>query len=496
MGIVKNQAYKNTAISYIGIVIGYVNLVLFYPAYLTTEQIGLFQLLIGMSLLYSLVASLGMPSIIARYFPFHRSEDLSHNGFVHWVALFSLAGFVLSTFLFFIFKELIIANYISKAPLFVRFYYFLIPLTFFTVFFNLLESFGKVIYQTIYSGFLREIVLRILTTVTILLLAKGWIDFSQFIVIYILIYGLVALLLFVNLAIAGKFSYRFNKAEFLKIKNREISIYGLYILLAGTVYVLLQKIDIIMLGSMVGLSIVGVYSTFFNIATVITVPAKALNRVTYQIIADSWKNKNMDHIADIYYKTSIIQMVAGCLLFIGILINKDNLLSMINKSEFTEQFNVFVIIGLSFLIDITGGLNGHIIASSHKYKLVTALVLCIALLCIGLNYILIPLYGGTGAAFAFLITTSLYNFCTWFYIKYRFKMQPFSHKHLLVLATSILCYFIGAYLWKIPNLYLDILIRSSITTLVFGFIIYYLKVSLDINEKVDSTLVKFCIIKK
>ena len=38
------------------------------------------------------------------------------------------------------------------------------------------------------------------------------------------------------------------------------------------------------------------------------------------------------------------------------------------------------------------------------------------------------------------------------------------------------------------NLYLDILIRSSITTLVFGFIIYYLKVSKDLNEKVDSTL--------
>lgn len=496
MGIVKNQAYKNTAISYIGIVIGYVNLVLFYPAYLTTEQIGLFQLLIGISLLYSLVASLGMPSIVARYFPFHRSEDHTHSGFVHWVTIFSLAGFILSTLLFFIFKQVIIANYIDKAPLFVRYYYFLIPLTFFTVFFNLLESFGKVIYQTIYSGFLREIVLRILTTVGILLLAKGWMDFSQFIIFFILIYGFISLLLFINLAIAGKFSYQFNKEQFLKIKNKELIAYGFYMLMAGTVYVLLQKIDVIMLGSMVGLSIVGVYSTFFNIATVITVPAKALNRVTYQIIADSWKDKNMNHIADIYTKTSIIQMIAGCLLFIGLLINKDNLLSMINKNEFTEQFNLFVIIGLSFLIDITGGLNGHIISSSHKYKLITALVLCSALFCIALNYLLIPLYGGLGAALAFLITTTVYNFCTWFYIKHRFKMQPFSTKHLVVIATSLLSYGIGAYFWKMPNLYLDILIRSSITTLVFGFIIYYLKVSMDLNEKVDNTLVKFHIIKR
>src|ERR1019366_9154148 len=226
-----------------------------------------------------------------------------------------------------------------------------------------------------------------------------WIDFTQFIIFYILIYGLISLLFFINLSISGKFSYRFNKAEFLKIKNREIIAYGFYLLLAGTVYVLLQKIDLIMLGAMIGLSAVGVYSTFFNIATVITVPAKALNRITYQLIADSWKKKNMDNIADIYSKTSIIQMIVGCLLFIGILINKDNLLSMINKNEFSEQFNVFVIIGLSFVVDITGGLNAHIIASSHKYKLVTALVICATLFCIGLNYFLIPLYGGIGAAF-------------------------------------------------------------------------------------------------
>ena len=183
MGIVKNQAYKNTAISYLGIVIGYVNLVLLYPAYLTTEQIGLFQLLIGMSMLYSLVGAFGIPSIVARYFPFYRTDDKMHHSFLHWVAIFSLIGFIVSTLLFFIFKDIIIANYISKSPLFVRYYNFLIPLTFFTVFFNILESFGKAIYQTVYSGFLREILLRILTTVAIYFLSLGFINFTEFIII-------------------------------------------------------------------------------------------------------------------------------------------------------------------------------------------------------------------------------------------------------------------------------------------------------------------------
>lgn len=495
MGIVKNQAYKNTAISYLGIVIGYVNLVLLYPAYLTTEQIGLFQLLIGMSMLYSLVGAFGIPSIVARYFPFYRTDDKMHHSFLHWVAIFSLIGFIVSTLLFFIFKDIIIANYISKSPLFVRYYNFLIPLTFFTVFFNILESFGKAIYQTVYSGFLREILLRILTTVAIYFLSLGFINFTEFIIIYIFIYGIVSLLMFIKLAMAGKFSLRFNKLEFLTIKNKEIVVYGFYMLLGGAVYVLLQKIDIIMLGSMVGLSMVGVYSTFFNIAAVITVPAKALNRITYQIIADSWKENNTNHIANIYSKTSIIQMISGCLVFIGLLINRDNLLLLINKKEFTEQFNLLVIIGLSFLIDITGGLNAYIIGSSNKFRLITALVFCFSIFCIVLNCFLIPLYGGMGAAFSFLITTTLYNFCTWFYIKYRFKMQPFSFKHILIIVASFVCYFIGNSIWNIPNIYLDIIFRSAITTFCFVIIIYYLQISLDLNEKIKNYLLKLHIIK-
>jgi hypothetical protein len=37
MGIVKKQAYKNTIVSYLGQAIGFVNLILLYPRFLTTE---------------------------------------------------------------------------------------------------------------------------------------------------------------------------------------------------------------------------------------------------------------------------------------------------------------------------------------------------------------------------------------------------------------------------------------------------------------------------
>jgi O-antigen/teichoic acid export membrane protein len=120
----------------------------------------------------------------------------------------------------------------------------------------------------------------------------------------------------------------------------------------------------------------------------------------------------------------------------------------------------------------------------------TVLILVAAIFCIGLNYVLIPKYNGLGAAIAYLLTTLLVNFCTWFYLKYRFKMQPFSYKHLLVIIIAVVSWAAGRYFWRMPNVLLDIVIRSGIAAAIYGLLAYYFKISADINEKVDKTLKK------
>jgi O-antigen/teichoic acid export membrane protein len=489
MGIVKKQVYKNAFVSYAGMVIGYVNLVLLYQVFLTTEQYGLYSLLIGLSVLYSLVASVGVPSMVIRYFPFFKTDDKKHNGFVWWVAGLACLGFLGATVIYLVARPLIFSYYIKESPLFIHYFYFLIPLAGFTVLYNVLEALGKAVYQSILSSFLREVGVKVLTAAAILTFAKGWITFEQFILIYVISNGVISLCLLASLAFSGKFSFRFNKANFTAVSKKEVVNYGLFALLASSVSVLFQKIDILMLSGMAGLAVTGVYNFYSGIALVINVPAAALSRTTYQIVADAWKSKNMKSIADIYAKTSIIQMVVGCLLFIGVIINKDNLFDIIKK-EYSDHFNLFIIIGLSCLVDITGGLNTHIIITSHKYKLVTKAIGVASVFCIGLTYILIPLYGGVGAALAYLITIAGFNFFNWLYIKQRFNMQPFSYKHILVIAIAVVCYFAGNSLWKIPNVYLDIIVRSGLTTILYTVLCYYLNISADLNEKVHTTLRK------
>jgi len=207
-------------------------------------------------------------------------------------------------------------------------------------------------------------------------------------------------------------------------------------------------------------------------------------------VADSWKSDNRANIADVYYKTSIVQMAIGALLFIGVIVNRENLYALVRNEEFTDPkyFSLFIVIGLGFMVDITGGLNTYIISTSHKYRLVTLMVLVASIICIGLNYLLIPSYGGMGAALAYLITMSVLNFVTWFYIKYRFKMQPFGYKHIAVLFISLFSLAVGHYFWRMPNVFVDIVVRSAITTVFYSLLTYLFKISPDINEKVDNTL--------
>ena len=78
------------------------------------------------------------------------------------------------------------------------------------------------------------------------------------------------------------------------------------------------------------------------------------------------------------------------------------------------------------------------------------------------------------------------NFFNWLYIKQKFKMQPFSKKHVIAVLITVLCYFVGAHFWRVSGLYMDILVRSSLVTAIFASLIYLCKVSPDINEKIDE----------
>jgi O-antigen/teichoic acid export membrane protein len=240
---------------------------------------------------------------------------------------------------------------------------------------------------------------------------------------------------------------------------------------------------------------VGVYSTFFAMAVVISLPSKALNTTSYQIITEAWKNNDLQKIGKIYHKTSLVQFMIGCLLLVGLIINWHNILILLHKPIYSTYFSVFVIVGLAFLADITGGLNGAIISFSKHYKNVMYFLVAAVILCVALNFVLVPIFKLPGAAMAYLLTMVALNFSYWLFNKIKFKLQPFTAAFLKVILVSLISLLPGMFLPQINFFVFDIILRSLIVGLVFVGLCYKAKISIDINDFIDQIMSKLKIFK-
>jgi O-antigen/teichoic acid export membrane protein len=493
MNLLQKQGFFNSLILYAGVALGFLNLIILFQRIITIEEIGFFTLMGTISVLYAQVAGLGIANIILKYFPYYRSDDKKHGGFASFVSVWSLVGFVIITVLFVVFKDSIISYYKGKngAQLLIRYFYYLIPLSLFTLVFSVLENMALTVFKNVLSSFLREVGVRLFTTAGVLLIALKLVDYHGFLMIYITA-NLVAVL--VLLAYIGKgrhFKFAAISPKLMSERKTFLS-YGIFTVLSGSSFVMIQNLDTLMLSVLTkeSFAYVGIYGTFFAIAVVISLPAKALSRTSLQIIAQSWATNDLAKIGKIYYKTSVVQMLIGCLLFIGLVINKQFIIMLLYKHDYTSYFNVFIVVGVAFLVDMTGGLNGYIMNLSKYYRLTTVFIVSAVGLCVLSNWILIPRMGIMGAALSYLITMFALNFAYWLFVKVKFNLQPFAKAHLYILMIFTVCLLIGLYLPPLKNVFVDMVYRSGIIGVIYVFLAYTLKISEDINIVFDRILKK------
>ncbi|HYH55981.1 MAG TPA: oligosaccharide flippase family protein [Anseongella sp.] len=489
MGIVRRQGFYNSVMIYAGMGMGYVNTILLLPRALEIEQAGYYTLFLSMSLMFAQLPASGITSLIAKFFPYFRSEDKTHKGFAEIAGLSAMAVFLLFTILYIAFRDLILGFYLEKSPRLDEYYYLVIPMAFFILWFSIFEVLSRAAYKTVFATFLREFLLKFGTAIGLLLVLFGYIGFESFLAFYIIIYGLICLFLLLQLIASGQFRLSW-KMQVTREQGKEFLRYGFFTVLAGTPWVLIQKIDVGILGAYALPAVLGGYHVYTNMSAAISIPRNALNKVTYQIVSDAWEKQDLSKIDDIYRKTSIVQLMLGSLLFVGIIVNRDNLFSLMSNEDYFPYFSLFYFLGLGQLVDITGGLNAHIIAISPRYKTGTLLVFVACLLCIGLNLLIVPRYGGMGAAFVYFLTMLLYNLSTWWFLKKEYSLQPFSAKHIYILLFAGIALFAG---WNVPymgHVVPDILVRSLITALVFIVPALAFRISEDVNGQVQELIKK------
>lgn len=480
MGILVKQSIYNAAYTYIGIGLGFVTTIFLYPHILDPDQYGLTRVLISASMIGAQFAHLGVRNTVIRFFPVFKRSDKQREGFLFIAMVVPLIGFIIFSLLFWIFRDSLIGFYAERSPLFVDFYLYVIPISLFILYFEVLNSYLRSLRDSTTGSLVSEVVVRIVVIIVLAIYFFGWITFPQFILYFAAAYGIQPLLMFAALLYMGEFKIapRFNLIH--KSLARGMTSYGIYTLLGGLTTVIVWNIDIMMLGSISGLGQTAVYAIAFYIGTVIAVPQRAIERIATPLIAEHIHQNNLKEVEIIYRKTSFTQLVAGTFILLLVWVNTEHLLSLLPEVYAEGRF-VVLYIGLGKLFDMATGINGSIIITSKHYRFDLATNLLLVIFTIGTNLLLIPKFGIHGAAIATMLSIFLYNLIKFIFVWIKFSMQPFTKDYLwLILLTSISFGFVSwlPELRMIPNLILTTLVISL--TLLLP--IWWLELSSDLNS--------------
>ena len=283
-------------------------------------------------------------------------------------------------------------------------------------------------------------------------------------------------------------NFKFINTALLK----QIMTYAVYMMIgAGGTQIVLQ-IDSIMVSGALGLDATGIYTIAFFIGVVIEMPKRSITQISAPLISQAFEKNDMPAVEKLYKQTSINQMIIGSLLLIGIWANLESLYSFIPNGEiYIQGINVVLFIGLGKLSDMIFGTNGEIIVMSKHYKFNVVAVGILAILTITLNLLLIPKYGIEGAAIASFLAMLTFNLSKFLFVWVKFKIQPFSLGSIKLLAIIGLVLWVNQWVPKMELTLVDILIRSTVITVLLVGLTIGLKVSEEVNSLVFGFMNRF-----
>ena len=311
MGIIIKQSLKGSIWSYLGLIVGYINVGVIMPTFFMTDQIGLVQLFVAITTIFTNFSSLGFGSVINRLFPEFRNQKYKHHGFFGLIVFTAITGFIISVGMFFLLKPVIVEANSEKSPLLVEYFFLLIPIFFFRIFFKLFDSYNRVLHDAVTGTFWNEFVHKILNLLLIILFATELINFREFMYGYMTSISLPAIPLLIVLIKRGEF-HLIPDLNFLKRPLvSEMFIVAGFGLINGLSGALTQNIDKIIINQFLSLEEVGIFSVCALFATVIMIPSRSIVKISTGIIAQAWKRNDKEHIQEIFSKASINQTIMG-----------------------------------------------------------------------------------------------------------------------------------------------------------------------------------------
>lgn len=489
MGIVVKQSFWNMFTTFIGFTIGAANTLFMYTHFLGKEFYGLTAFLLSSANLIMPLLSFGIQNTLVRFYNHSHTEKEQHQ-FLNFILLLPLVV-ILPFFAIGLFFYSELGILLSEENKIIKDYLWIIfAVGICMAYFEIFYAWVKIFFKSIYGNFLKEVGLRILISIFLFAVYFEFITKEIFIFSLVFIYGIITMLMAIAAFSIKKPSFSFGFPK----KRKEIIQYSLFILFSSSVAILLLDIDKFMIGQFLPIEETAYYSVAIYIALSISVPMRAMHQITHPLTTQLMQKNKWVELQELYQKTAITLQVIGGWILVGILVNIKSIYALL-PPEYEKGTTIVFLIGLSKYFDLMLGNNNSIIFNSKYYKTILMFGFCLIVVAVGLNYILIPLFKLDGVAMATLVAVVFYSLLKLFFVVRKMGLFPFTIKTLYSIMILIICFLLIYFLDFSIHPISSILIKSFLITLFYLGLHYKFKISVDINNQIDTILEKLKLLK-
>lgn len=501
MGIIAKQSIKGTIVTYLGVAIGFFTTFFVLTRFLSSEEIGLARVLVDTATLFIGLAQLGASSSIVRFFPYFKNEDQNHHGFFFWVMIIPLLGYILFGLIFWMCHTPLTTWFGEKSPLFVDYYYFVLPMAFFMLYQTIFETSASVLMHIVVPRFVREVLLRVGLLVIYLCYAFHLLSINGFVIALCLNYALAAI---INLIYLFSLNHLSIQPDFLFIKQnpqlvRRYTLYAAFLLVSALTSILAPTLSSFFITAQMGLSYTGIFAIATYIAVMVSIPYRSVIAITQPELAITIKNNDSSNTSRLIHQASNNLLLIGGFIFLAIWLNIDLIFNILpNGENYAEAKYVVLLLSIGQLM--VASLNIFISALSYSrfyaYSLLNSLVLTISALI--LNNLLIPRLGMEGAALATILSDVAYYILVVITSCLALHIRPFSIRHaksiLLIVgvfAMNMIWQYLIHYTPYAINIWLDSIIRTFFLLGGGLYIAYHFQLSTEINALLHSIFIRW-----
>ena len=495
MGVIAKQSIRGTIVTYLGIAVGIVTTFFVLTRFLTTEEIGLARVLIDAATLFVGLAQLGTNASIIRFYPYFREKDSEEDhGFFFWALVVPFIGFLLFAIIYWACRVPLGAWFGDKSPLFVEYYYFVLPLAFFMLYQTICESTCNVLMHIVVPRAVRELIVRVGLLAIYLLYAFDFLSIDGLVIGICVNYSLAAVINLCYFFSLKRINLRPDWSYLRAHRDivRKYLVYTGFLIISAVTTVLAPTLSSFFVTAKMGLDNTGIFAIATYMAVMVSVPNRSVAAIASPQLARAIKEQNREECSHLVSQVTRNMLLIGGFILLAMWVNIDLIFHILpNGATYATAKYVVLILGVSQLVLATFSICFTLLTYSRFYAFSLLLSLLLTVSALLLNNYLVPLYGMEGAAWSNMLSYGLY------YLLIIATVVPLCRVHIIdrkwwAILTLVVVLFALNWAWQtyLPalNIWLDSILRSVVILGSGALIAYKAKLSPEVNDQIVNSL--------